>query len=108
MAFILPPHPNTRPRVDGRAPDNAGDRAFVAAWLAHVAAGRIGGRSPWRPTAALLEAGGRPTAPLLEAAVGPTAALHEAGGRPTGSASGCVSQPLLEAGSPCRPAAALL
>lgn len=37
-------HPDYRPR-QGSAPfDPVGDRAFVAAWLAHVAAGRIGNR----------------------------------------------------------------
>ncbi len=29
MAHTPPPHPNTRPRVDGRSLGNAGDRAFV-------------------------------------------------------------------------------
>lgn len=83
MAFTPPPHPNTRPRVDGRALDNAGDRAFVAEWLGHVAAGRVGGRSPCGPTSPLLEAGGRPNAPLLEAGGRPNAPLLEAGGGPT-------------------------
>lgn len=81
MAFIPPPHPNTRPRVDGRALDNVGDRAFVAEWLGHVAAGRVGGRSSCRPTAPLLEAEGRPTAALLEAqreASDAMRAVHEA------------------------------
>lgn len=71
MAFTPPPHPNTRPRVDGRAPDNAGDRAFVAEWLAHLAAGRIG--SLCRPTASLSDAE-REAADALRA-------IHEANAR---------------------------
>lgn len=44
MAFTPPPHPNTRPRVDGRALGNAGDRAFVGGGPAPVGAGRSGRR----------------------------------------------------------------
>ncbi len=44
MAFTPPPHPNTRPRGDGRALGNAGDRAFVGGGPAPVGAGRSGRR----------------------------------------------------------------
>lgn len=47
MAFIPPaPEPGERPRKGSRAFDSPGDRAFVADWLAHVEAGRIGGNPP--------------------------------------------------------------
>lgn len=42
MSFTPPPHPNTRPRSEAAAPRDAGAREFVADWLAHVEAGRIG------------------------------------------------------------------
>lgn len=42
MSDTPPPHPNTRPRQDTAGPQGPGDREFVADWLAHVEAGRIG------------------------------------------------------------------
>jgi hypothetical protein len=46
MAFTPPPHPNTRPRQavvegGGAEPRAVADRAFLADWLAHVAAGNM-------------------------------------------------------------------
>jgi hypothetical protein len=55
MVLPPPPHPNARPHTEPGPPRDPGDRAALAAWLAHVEAGRIAGR-PCRPTAALLEA----------------------------------------------------
>lgn len=46
MSFIPPRHPNTRPRAEAGAPRDAGAREFVADWLAHVEAGRIGRNPP--------------------------------------------------------------
>ncbi|QDH34579.1 hypothetical protein [Porphyrobacter sp. YT40] len=47
MAYIPPaPPPGERPRQDQWPLGEPGDRAFVAAWLAHVEAGRIGGNPP--------------------------------------------------------------
>lgn len=43
MSFYPSRRPENRPCVDGRPFDPEGDRAFVGEWLAHVAAGRIGG-----------------------------------------------------------------
>lgn len=42
MSFTPPPHPNTRPRQDTAGFRDAGAREFLADWLAHVEAGRIG------------------------------------------------------------------
>ena len=42
MSFTPPPHPNTRPRQAAAEPRDAGAREFLADWLAHVEAGRIG------------------------------------------------------------------
>lgn len=44
MSFYPSRRPANIPPVDGKPFDHAGDRAFVAAWLAHVDAGRIGTR----------------------------------------------------------------
>ncbi len=44
MSFTPPPHPNTRPRQDTAGPRQPGDRQFLADWLAHVEAGRIGNK----------------------------------------------------------------
>ncbi len=46
MSFTPPPHPNTRPRKAAAEPRGAGAREFVADWLAHVEAGRIGNNPP--------------------------------------------------------------
>jgi hypothetical protein len=46
MSFIPPRHPNTRPRSEAGEPRDAGAREFVADWLGHVEAGRIGGNPP--------------------------------------------------------------
>jgi hypothetical protein len=46
MAFIPPPHPNTRPFTELEPPRDAGYVAAVAAWLGHVEAGRIGNTPP--------------------------------------------------------------
>lgn len=55
-AIIPSPHePGCRPPVGPTDLRDPGGRAFVASWQAHVDAGRIG-KSPSRPTAALLEA----------------------------------------------------
>ncbi len=67
MSFIPPRHPNTRPRSEAGAPRDAGAREFVADWLAHVEAGRIG--SHLRPTASLLEAGDPPMSEEVRAVV---------------------------------------
>ncbi len=56
MSFTPPPHPNSRPRQAAAEPRDAGAREFVAEWLAHVEAGRLG-NGPSGPTAPLLEAG---------------------------------------------------
>ena len=37
-------HPYPRPSKDSRPFDDEGDRAFVAEWLGHLAAGRVGNR----------------------------------------------------------------
>ena len=44
MYDFPPTHPNTRPRKDSRPFDYEGDRDFAAAWLGHLAAGRVGTR----------------------------------------------------------------
>lgn len=59
VVLVVPRHPKERVMsqypsrrhasclpLDGRPFDYAGDRAFVAAWLGHVQAGRIGGNPP--------------------------------------------------------------
>ncbi len=43
MSFYPSRRHDNCPRVGGAAYDPEGDRAFVGEWLAHVAAGRIGG-----------------------------------------------------------------
>ena len=43
MAFSLPPHPD-RPRQDSLPLSDPEGRVFLARWLAHVEAGRIGRR----------------------------------------------------------------
>lgn len=44
MSDVPSPRPNTRPNKDGRPFDYEGDRDFAAAWLGHLAAGRVGKR----------------------------------------------------------------
>ena len=46
MSDIPPRHPNHRPNQQTRPYDYEGDRAFVAEWLGHLAAGRVGGNPP--------------------------------------------------------------
>lgn len=81
-ATPLPPaDPNARLPVGPTDLRDPGGREFVAQWLGHVEAGRIGGHL-CPPTAARHEESLLPTAALHEASVPPTAALHEAGRPP--------------------------
>lgn len=54
MPYRTPADSQTRPNAEGPDTPRAADHSAVAAWLAHVEAGRIG--SHLRPIAALLEA----------------------------------------------------
>jgi hypothetical protein len=68
VSDIPPRHPNHRPNQQTRPYDYEGDRAFVAEWLAHLEAGRVGG-SLCRPTASLLEARNPPMSDETRAAI---------------------------------------
>ena len=46
MVLPPPPHPNARPHTEPGPPRDPGDQAALAAWLAHVEAGRIAGNPP--------------------------------------------------------------
>lgn len=63
---IVPADPCKKLPVGPTDLRDPGGQGFVAEWLGHVAAGRIGG-SPCGPTASLLEESVRPTASLREA-----------------------------------------